>query len=381
MTRLRIAVVGAGAWGLPAAAELAHRGHDVTLVDRHGVGNLLSSSAGPTRLWRLSHPDGVRVRLAQRSVAAMDRLAARSGVEVRLRRGLLWRDSETVPAVGHALAEAGVTSTYVDPDDVGRFFPGLRPDDRPAIWQLDAGPLLAAESLKAQADLFATAGGELEIGPVIREVTRTPEGVRLVDAAGNTRDADVVVLAPGPGAAPLLATLGVELPLRPNLEQVVHFGDGHPADTDELPCLYDGPVGAEPGLYAMPTPGRGYKIGMDRPLRDWSEGDDDRSPDAALVGVLTERVRRNLTAVPPTPLDAQVCSWTDSPDGRFVIDTLPGGVVIACGDSGEGFKFSALMGIVLADLAEGRTPDSDIATFALSRFEPGAAVAPHVLGR
>ncbi len=381
MTRSRIVVVGAGAWGLPAAAELAHRGHEVTLIDRHGVGNLLSSSAGPTRLWRLSHPDTVRVRLAQRSVTAMDRLAARSGVEVRLLRGLLWRDAETVPAVEQSLAEADVAFTHVDPEDVGRFFPGLRPDHRPAIWQDDAGPLLAAESLKAQAALFAADGGVLEIGPVIREVRPTPEGVRVVDADGGTRDADVAVLAPGPGATPLLAALGVDLPLRPNLEQVVHFGDGDPTRTDQLPCLYDGPVGANPGLYAMPTPGRGYKIGMDRPLRDWAESDEDRVPDAALVEVLTERVRTDLTAVPPRPLDAQVCSWTDSPDGRFVIDTLPGGVVIACGDSGEGFKFSALMGVVLADLAEGRTPDADIATFGLSRFEPGAPVAPHVLGR
>lgn len=381
MTRLRIIVVGAGAWGLPAAAELAHRGHDVTLVDRHGVGNLLSSSAGPTRLWRLSHPDAVRVRLAQRSVAAMDRLAARSGVEVRLRRGLLWRDAETVPAVGRALAQCGVACTHVDPQDVGRFLPGLRPDHRPAIWQLDAGPLLAADSLRAQAALFEGAGGVLQIGPSIREVSRVPEGVRVLDAAGVSTEADVVVLTPGPGAAPLLASLGVELALRPNLEQVVHFGAGDPAVTDELPCLYDGPLGAVPGLYAMPTPGRGYKIGLDRPLRDWTEGDDDRTPDAALIQVLTERVRRDLTCVPPIPLDAQVCSWTDSPDGRFVIDTLPGGVVIACGDSGEGFKFSALMGIVLADLAEGRTPDADIATFGLSRFAPGAPVAAHILGR
>ena len=71
---MRCVVVGAGAWGLPAATELARRGHAVTLVDRYGVGNLLSSSSGPTRLWRLTHPDAVRVRLAQRSVEAMDRL-------------------------------------------------------------------------------------------------------------------------------------------------------------------------------------------------------------------------------------------------------------------------------------------------------------------
>ena len=76
---MRCVVVGAGAWGLPAAAELARRGHRVTLVDRYGPANLLSSSPGPTRLWRLTHPDAVRVRLALRSLEAMERLSSLAG--------------------------------------------------------------------------------------------------------------------------------------------------------------------------------------------------------------------------------------------------------------------------------------------------------------
>ena len=43
-------------------AELARRGHDVSLLDRYGPANQLSSSSGPTRIWRLSHPDRLRVR-------------------------------------------------------------------------------------------------------------------------------------------------------------------------------------------------------------------------------------------------------------------------------------------------------------------------------
>jgi sarcosine oxidase len=127
---MRCLVVGAGAWGLPAAAELARRGHSVTLIDRFGPANLLSSSAGPTRLWRLTHPDAVRVRLALRSVEAMERLARLSGVEVFLRRGLLWRDGDELAAVTAALSGEGVQHEVVEAGDVGRFFPGLRPDRR-----------------------------------------------------------------------------------------------------------------------------------------------------------------------------------------------------------------------------------------------------------
>jgi glycine/D-amino acid oxidase-like deaminating enzyme len=374
---VRCIVVGAGAWGLPAAAELASRGHEVVLVDRYGIANRLSSSPGPTRLWRLTHPDAVRVRLARRSVVAMERLASRSGREVFLRRGLLWRDGNPLRDVIDALAAENVAAELVPAGEVGAFFPGLRPDGRDAVWQADAGPVLAAVSMAAQAGLFQAAGGVTEIGAVVREVAVGPSGVQLRCADGRTLDADSVVLAPGPGAAALLAAFDVDLPLHPVLEQVVHVDAASPPD---LPCLYDGPTAQDPGMYAMPTPGVGYKVGLDAPLRALVDGDTDRTPDAALTAMAVERVRRDLTSLDPSVVDAQVCSWTESPDGRFVIDTLPGGVAFACGDSGEGFKFSALMGIVLADLAEGMAPDPDIATFGLARFRSAAEWAPPALG-
>jgi sarcosine oxidase len=370
---MRVVVVGAGAWGLPAAAELAGRGHEVTLVDRSGPANDLSSSPGPTRLWRLTHPDPVRVRLALRSVEAMERLEARTGTTVHLRRGLLWRDDAGPGDVHEALRGEGVAHEVVDPQDVGRFLPGLRPDDRPAVWCEGAGPVLAAASMRAQLGLFEAAGGVLERA-LVRGVEPVAGGVRVHVDRQAPLTADVAVLAPGPGAVGLLEGLDVRLRLRPRLEQVVHFGDAaDPGATDGYACFVDRPHFADdgdevPNLYAMPTPGRGYKVGIDRPLRDLVEGDTDRTPSERTTADITDRVRRDITGVPPRPLDAQVCSWTESPDGRFVLDTLPGGVVLACGDSGEGFKFSALMGLVLADLAEGRTPDADVAAFSLARF-------------
>jgi glycine/D-amino acid oxidase-like deaminating enzyme len=322
------------------------------------------------------------VRLALRSVEAMERLAERSGTTVFLRRGLLWRDDVTVHAVAASLAGEGASHTVVDAAEVGRFLPGLRPDGRDAVWQPDAGPVLAAASLQAQGDLFTSDGGRVVVGPDVREVHADPHGVRLVAVDGTEFRADVAVLAPGPGAAPLLAGLGVDLPLRPRLEQVAHVAhsDGL-SHTDVMPCWFDGPVGDRPAMYAMTTPGVGYKIGIDRALRDWSVGDADRTPDPGLLDLLHDQVAIGLEGFDPEPFDPQVCCWTESPDNRFVIDTLPGGVVLACGDAGEGFKFSALMGTVLADLAEGRAPDADVATFGLERFADGVPDRPHVLGR
>ena len=331
-------------------------------------------------MWRLTHPDRRRVRLALRAVEAWHRLESVAGVTALVRRGLMWRDDQTWQSVIGALAAENVPYDVVDPDDVARFFPGLRPDGRVGVWQESAGPILAEHALAAQAGLFAMARGDLVVGPTIRNVEMTGDGV-LLSGDGRSFRADVAVLAPGPGAGALLPHLGVDVAFTPMLEQVAHVG--HAPHTDAMACLYDGPQGDEPGMYAMSTPGRGYKLGIDRPLRSWHESDHDRVPDAAISAAISERVVRNFVDLDPAVMDAQVCSWTDSPDGRFVIDTVADGrVVIAAGDSGEGFKYSALMGSVLADLAEGAPPDDDIAWFGLARFRDGTAdVSTRVLGR
>ena len=370
-------MVGAGAWGLPAAAELARRGHEVSLLDRYGPANQLSSSSGPTRIWRVSHPDRLRTRLALRSVDAWARLESITGITATLRRGLLWRDETTWTSVAEALAAEGVAHTVVDPDDVGRWFPGLRPDGRTAVWQDDAGPVLASSALDAQISMLATSRGELVTGAHVREVDTSGDAVVVRCADGRTFRADVVVLAPGPGAEALLRPLGVGIEFDPVLEQVCHVGRGN--DTDDLPCIYEGPIGDEPGMYGMPTPGRGYKLGIDQQLRSWRDDDHDRVPDPGVTAAISARAARAFESLDPAVIDAQVCSWTDSPDGRFVIDTVHDGrVVVAAGDSGEGFKYSALMGPVLADLAEGQAPDDDVAALGLARFDDGS---PHVRPR
>jgi sarcosine oxidase len=375
--RRTVIVVGAGAWGLPAAAQLAQRGHEVTVVDRYGVANLLSSSPGPTRVWRHADTAPVLCRLGLRSVGAMDRLAARSGVEVYRKVGVLWRDHDPSRLLT-TLREEDVDHVEVEAGDVGRWLPGLMPDERPAVWTPLGGCVLAAASLAAQEKLLRDSGGRLLRDEVVG-LDAAHGTVELQDAGRMA--ADVVVVAPGPGALTLLPMLDLHVPLAPRLEQVVHFGSREaPHRYDDVPCLFEGEYGASPGFYSMPTPGRGYKIGLDLPVRDWTPEDLDRTPsperteataiEAARLGFITDSV-----------LDAQICSWTDSPDGLFVVDRIDH-IVLACGDSGAGFKFSALMGEVLADLAEGADPDDDVASLGLARFDgptPPARRSGHFL--
>jgi glycine/D-amino acid oxidase-like deaminating enzyme len=88
-------------------------------------------------------------------------------------------------------------------------------------------------------------------------------------------------------------------------------------------------------------------LDVDRGLRD-----PDRAPVEAFL-------RRYVPGVAPDGcLRHAVCLYTMSPDEHFVVDRHPEHpqVSFAAGLSGHGFKFTSVLGEVLADLAlDGRT--------------------------
>lgn len=384
MRGVRVVVVGAGAWGLPTATELARRGHDTTVVDRFPPGSPWASSGGPTRLWRVADPDPALTRLGRRSLDAMRRLEARLGAPMHTRPGLLWRDSPTaLDLIRAAVVAEGVPHNEVPAGSVGEVFPGLRPDERDALWLPEAGALLCPEALTGYQRLLEAAGGRLVVGPVVTAVLDTASGASVELADGSRLHADVAVLCAGPGTPALLDGLGLHVPLRPFLEQVVHVdAAADPLRGAHLPCLFDGPGEHGAGVYTMPTPGVGYKVGIDDPLRELRPDDLDRTPDPARTRAIVERTRHLLPELGSDVIDELVCCWTDSADGSFVIDRT-GAVVVACGDAGKGFKYSPAIGEVLADLAEDRPTDPDVAAMSAARFadyRPGPTWVPTSLG-
>jgi sarcosine oxidase len=68
--------------------------------------------------------------------------------------------------------------------------------------------------------------------------------------------------------------------------------------------------------------------------------------------------------------DAQTCLYTMTPDQTFILDRMPGfpKIVIASPCSGHGFKFSPVIGEIIADLATQGATQYDISQFRLQRF-------------
>lgn len=364
MTGKRAIVVGGGAWGLPAALRLQDCGWQVTVLERFETGGPLASSGGSSRLWRLADTQVWRARAMLGTLGAMERLSERLGELVFRRTGLLWRDDLSLPAVAEALDSIGQRYERVEPDQVGERFAGLRPDGRPALHVEQAGIVFADRLLSGVLRAFIEAGGDYRPQTRVARVDPGAGAGRVTLEDGEVLESEQVLVSAGPGTAELLPGLGLSLPLTPYIEQVVYLGD--PSLTPPAPdlCgLVDCPIGDEPGIYAMPNGDAGYKVGLDQPLRRLADGilgdDLDRAEVPDRTEAIRARIARDLTAVSPQVLATQVCTWTDSGDGDFIIGRLYDTVVLACGDSGEGFKYAAFMGEYLADLVGGGEGDPE----------------------
>jgi glycine/D-amino acid oxidase-like deaminating enzyme len=305
------------------------------------------------------------VRLAIRSVGAWHELERRSGRTLLLQTGLLWRGRDA-PAVAAALAGLGLEGGLVDPAEQRRRFPELVTDERPVVWQPEAGSLLAAEALAVQLGMLNDTTAQVVVGDRVREIGATPGGGVRVETEHKRIDADVAVVTAGPWASELLGQVGVNLPLRPVLEQVVYV-DGPPG-WEQRPALIDEvTLRGEGGYYALPTPGVGFKIGIEKPVRAWQPSDLDRSPSPVLQQEARDLVAAVLPGFGPDLLRTEVCTWTTGPDDLFVLDRVDD-VVVGTSDGGHAFKFSPLIGEVLADLAEGKEIDEDVRRLSLARF-------------
>lgn len=367
---MRAVVVGLGAMGLPTAWALAARGHQVVGIDRHGIASRVGSSAGETRIFRLAHERPDDVRLARLALDAWRALEQGAGEPLIDTVGLLLR-GEPARRWVEALAVEGVTAEELDAAGVARVFPEAaeRPDEYAALVPTD-GVVFARRGLLAIAKAAAEAGVELGEPERLVALEETPAGVRI-ETDRRRLEADVAVVSAGPWAEELLAPLGVRLPLAPAIGQVTYWRGG--GAWARRPSLIDFSRPDRLGVYGLPTPGKGYKVGLDygdeaafdRESAGWAVRPDEEALNGDWVAEHLPGLRAD------GPHDTECCPWTMTPDNDFAFGRR-GHVVVAAGCCGHGFKHAPVLGEILADLAEGKGLWPEARVFDMDRFGPDA---------
>jgi sarcosine oxidase len=366
-----VIVIGLGAMGSSAAYHLAARGQRVLGLDRFTPPHAMGSSHGGSRITRQSYfEDAAYVPLLLRAHELWDRLAADSGRDlIRLCGGMYLGgpDSETFGGALRAAREWSLPHEVLDAAEVRRRFPAFTPGpDVVALYEERAGFTRPEETVAANLDLAAAAGADLRFRTPALGWTAagTGDGVTVRTAEG-TYAASRLVICPGAWAPALLADLGV--PMRVERQVMFWFEADTSAFAENPIFVWEAEDGVQfYGFPAMDGPGGGVKIGLHNAGGVESDPDAiDRIVHPREVEVMRSYVAPRLPGLAGPLLRAATCMYTNTPDRHFVVAAHPGypQVSVACGFSGHGFKFTPVIGEILADLATDGSTAHPIALF------------------
>lgn len=352
-----IVVVGGGAMGSAAAWALSRRGMRVTLLEQFGPGHVRGASHGSSRIFRQAYSEDGYVALAARSFELWKELESASGQTLlTLTSALDHGDPEIVNARVKPLQDAGIPYELLTPAEAGARWPGLR-FDTVVLTHPGAGRVHADDSLTALQSETVRLGGEVRHHVAVLDIVSTSEGVVVRTSDGDIH-ADHVVVAPGAWATDLLGE-HIDLPVLRTTQEQPAFFTPLKQDAAIWPSFVHHP-GAElstEGIYGLGSV-EGIKIGEHATGPEVHPDSRDFIPLPAGERRLIEYAREWLPGVDADSATSITCLYTVTPDHNFIVDRR-GNITFAAGFSGHGFKFTPVIGELLADLALENIPAPD----------------------
>jgi sarcosine oxidase len=365
MERFDVAVVGAGAAGSAAARSIAERGRSCVVLERFEPGHAEGSSHGSARIFRLAyhHPDYVRMALRARE--AWRELESTSGTELLAVTGGIDIGPRAEEAAA-ALAAAGVDHEWLSAEEVTERWPALEPPPGRVLFQADAGVCAADLALESLLRLARDAGAEIRANIEVETILAGTDGAEVRTSEGALF-AGAVVVAAGGWNGPLLARSGIRLPLAVTLEQVLYRERTGAAS---MPTVIEWTT---PARYALADPRANVlKAGEHHARRVVAAEDGRHDVDDGSIERVTAWIEERFHDAGGNA-STETCLYTNTPDEDFVIDRI-GPVVVSSACSGHGFKFTPLIGTILAELATGAQHTAE-PWVPLERFRAGRFAA------
>lgn len=352
--RLRVAVIGAGAFGGWTALHLARAGADVTVIDRWGPGNALSSSGGRSRVIRSIYGgDRIYSEMVKRAYELWDDMAASTGQKLYVETGALWMlegDDAYVRAALPIVRELGFPVDELGADEAHRRYPQIDLTGVKSLWlERRAGALFARDACRVVEQAFEKAGGKY-VKSTAKPGRIAGDAMKSVELADGTHlKADAYVFACGPWLGQLFPDEIGEW-IRPTRQEVFYFAipnDDYLAG--HLPIWIDF---GQRIVYGIPgVDGRSFKVADDTRGATIDPTTMKRTSSAEGLDRARKFLAARFPALANAPLQsAEVCQYENSPDGHLILDRHPhaSNVWLAGGGSGHGFKLSPAVGEMIA---------------------------------
>ncbi len=372
MNACEVAIVGAGIHGASAAYHLGRSGVEAILFERD------TPAAGPTgrssAVCRTVYTNQFLARAARESLEMFDNFAdlTGGGDAGYHRTGMLYlhRPTEShdrLVALINELREVGTSVEIVDPDRLASEHPQIVSDGSAAVWEADAGHADPAGTTRALVDDAARHGVKICPHTMIVRIEPRPGGGAIVrDADGQVTECERALIATGPWTRPLLAQLGVQLPLTVERHIVATFAWG---DVGPIPYVVGDVSG---GYYLKPEGPAHYGLGS---LVAEPEVDPDDFQEGVGVDESLDLAVPAIRRIPELSATSFVGGWGSvydvSPDWQPVIGEIADRIYVSAGTSGHGFKLAPALGRHIAMMVRGGDYDRGLCQFEPGRFAAG----------
>lgn len=380
MDRYRLVVVGLGGLGAAALYRGAVEvGGGVLGVEQFALGHLRGASQDHSRIIRLAQHQGEYAAIAQPAYKAWEEVEGESGQRIVTRTGgLVIEDREArrgadtgsrnIEGYTAMFDRFGVAYELLDAAQLVERWPQFRVGGSElALYQAESGIVDAARANAVHVALARAHGAEVRTHTPVRAVRPDGDGVAVV-TDGGTILADRVVVTADAWTNQVLAEAGVRLPLTVLREQVTYYATPHLAEfaPGRFPVfMWHG----RHNFYGFPVYGEvATKLGQHMGGEETTADGRSFAPDPVRQERYAEFVARHIPRFGGPELYSKTCLYTVPPDQNFILDRLPEHpqIVVAIG-AGHAYKFAALIGRLLTDLALDREPAYPVDGFTITR--------------
>ncbi|PYS55276.1 MAG: N-methyl-L-tryptophan oxidase [Acidobacteria bacterium] len=382
-------VLGLGAMGSASVFQLAKKRRRVLGIDQFSPPHQLGSSHGETRIIRQAIGEGAEyVPLVLRSYELWREIEASTGKQIlAITGGLIMSSTRSkVPLHGsdgfldqtiRSAEQFGIDHSFLDAGQIQSRFPQFNlAGDEQGYYEPAMGFLRPERCIESQLALAERHGAEIHRNEKVLEFLPAAHGVTVKTSAGQYTAEKLVVTA----CSWILQFIGENLaPFFKIYRQVLYWFEAKDSIDAYLPGkfpIFIWQLGRhhDDFIYGFPAidgPHGGIKVASEQHMLDTSPEQVDREvKEEEITEIYRKYIRHRLPGLSSKCLKAAVCLYTSTPDSRFVIDFHPqdSNVLIVSPCSGHGFKHSAAIGEVVAELITVGRSRLDISKFRISRF-------------
>lgn len=373
-------VLGAGGMGSAAAYYLAAAGQKVLLLEQFELDHQKGSSYGESRVIRYSYDHPIYVELMRAAYPLWFALQEEAGERLYLQTGGLdfgYPHEATFHKLQQSMDEAQLDYEYLSKQEITERFPQFRLDDGMAgLFQSATGLLKPSRCVLAHVRLARKHGATVRDRTPVVNITPKTDSIEVVTPTETFTAARLVITA-GSWTRSILASLGIDLPLT---IMPCQLGFYQPDDLaafapGRFPVFFahmNGEYGEMP--YGIPheDDSIGVKVTTFYGWQTVRHPDEvNYTPSDEWLEKMRNFSRKYIPGVAGKTIYTRRCLYTMTEDKHFIVDRHPvhPQIVLGAGFSGHGFKFTTLIGKILAELAvEGKT-QHDLSLFKLERFD------------